>query len=256
MKFAFAGDIQEPLDLTWERRSAAPGLIQPAAAVAPTASEPPSRYGEEKRRPSLPAIAAIVGAHLALLAALVAFDVIDVQPKRNTPLVVTLVPEPVAPPPAAAPPEKEIKPVVEQVRREIVTPPPIVTVPAPAAPQVIAVAEAPPQATVATPAPPAPSAVPVPVTPPDGSAASLNNPSPKYPTESRRKREEGAVRLRVVITVEGLVKAIAVARSSGFERLDEAALDTVRKWKFKPGMQAGKPVEAIGFLVIPFKLKN
>ena len=90
--------------------------------------------------------------------------------------------------------------------------------------------------------------------PPDGFAATLGNPAPRYPIESRRQHEEGTVRLRVLISAQGLVEDVKVAKSSGFDRLDDAALDAVRKWRFRPGTQAGTPVEAAGFLSIPFKL--
>ena len=101
-------------------------------------------------------------------------------------------------------------------------------------------------------APPAPTAAPI--TPPSANASTLHNPAPHYPMDARRQKQEGTVRLRVVITVDGRVKDISVARSSGFASLDDAALDAVRRWKFVPGMQAGTPVEAVGFVPIPFRL--
>jgi protein TonB len=130
----------------------------------------------------------------------------------------------------------------------------LVTVPAPSAPVVATSPTPPPPQAVVVAPPAADPGPPAPITPPDASAASLKNPSPRYPLESRREHEEGTVRLRVVITVDGHVKDIDVARSSGFDRLDKAALDAVRRWKFQPGSQAGRPVEAMGFLNIPFKL--
>lgn len=220
---------------------------------APPAWQPAGGYGGRRMRPG--AIAAIVLGHAALLIAVVKLDVLTVHKPKAEPLVVTLLAEQPAPPPEPAAPTQEVKPVTP-VTPKVVAPDPIVVTPQPA-PAIATVRDVPPPpAPAAAPAAAAPTIAAEPIVPPDGSAASLKNPAPKYPVESRRKREEGAVRLRVVITPDGLVKAISVARSSGFERLDEAALDTVRKWKFKPGMQAGNPVEAVGFLVIPFKLAN
>ncbi|RZJ81213.1 MAG: energy transducer TonB, partial [Brevundimonas sp.] len=80
------------------------------------------------------------------------------------------------------------------------------------------------------------------------------DPLPRYPAESRRKREEGVVRLRVTVAIDGTVKAIAVAASSGFKRLDDAALEAVRRWRFRPKVQDGVSVEALGFIPIPFNL--
>jgi len=205
------------------------------------------RYGEN-RRPSLPVIAAIAIAHVAALYALTAFDVIAFK-KKSEPVVIDFIQEQAPPPeivPPAPPPPKDVPPPPVQPQpliastAQTLVPPPITVVPPPPVP------------VVAAPAPPAPP--PAPVIPPDVDAATMNNPPPVYPMESRRRHEQGTVRLRVVITIDGKVKDISVARSSGFDRLDKAALDAVRKWHFRPGTQAGQPVEAVGTLAIPFQL--
>ena len=77
------------------------------------------------------------------------------------------------------------------------------------------------------------------VTPPNASAAYLNNPHPPYPRISRRLREEGQVLLAVEIDVDGHASQAVIKRSSGFDRLDQSALQTVWKWRFMPGKQAG-----------------
>lgn len=50
-----------------------------------------------------------------------------------------------------------------------------------------------------------------------------------YPRTSRRLREEGTVVLRLVLAQEGRFAELAVAESSGMERLDRAALETLEK---------------------------
>lgn len=67
----------------------------------------------------------------------------------------------------------------------------------------------------------------------------LNNPHPSYPRISRRLREEGRVLLAVEIDIDGHAAQILVKHSSGYERLDQSALQTVLKWRFVPGKQAG-----------------
>ncbi len=57
---------------------------------------------------------------------------------------------------------------------------------------------------------------------------------PVYPRESQRRRERGTVILRVLVDAEGRPAQIQVERSSGFERLDEAARDAVAKFLFRP----------------------
>lgn len=217
-----------------------------AAPIAPAVERSP--YGG-RQAANWPAIAVVALLHAALLFALVQLDIIPLPTPKSTPIMVTLIPDS-APPPA---PEEAVAPL-KPVMPPIVAPRPMI-VPPLSLPPVIAVTDAPPPPQAIAVARPAPApAPPAPITAPDASAASLRNPSPRYPLESRRRHEEGTVRLRVVITPDGQVKEIGVARSSGSERLDQAALETIRRWKFLPGMQAGKPVEAVGFLNIPFKL--
>jgi protein TonB len=64
--------------------------------------------------------------------------------------------------------------------------------------------------------------------------AALANPEPEYPWASRRAGEQGRVVLRVEVSAGGIVEAIAIADSSGHRRLDAAALEAVRHWRFEP----------------------
>lgn len=70
----------------------------------------------------------------------------------------------------------------------------------------------------------------------------LRNPPPKYPAESRKLREEGLVLLKVSVTAEGRAADVQLQRSSGFARLDEAALKAVRRWEFNPARAGVTPV--------------
>jgi protein TonB len=81
---------------------------------------------------------------------------------------------------------------------------------------------------------PTPAPVSAPVTLPRSHAAHLNNPHPPYPALSRRLGEEGQVLLEVYILPNGSVGDIKLKQSSGFSRLDNAALEAVRKWQFIP----------------------
>ena len=54
--------------------------------------------------------------------------------------------------------------------------------------------------------------------------------------------------LRVLISAQGLPERVELAKSSGFERLDNAAIDTVKRWKFVPGKRNGV-AEAMEYLV-------
>jgi TonB family protein len=63
-------------------------------------------------------------------------------------------------------------------------------------------------------------------------AAYLNNKSPAYPSMSRSLKEEGLVLIEVDIDNLGKVENIKIHQSSGFERLDNAALKAVKNWQF------------------------
>lgn len=107
------------------------------------------------------------------------------------------------------------------------------------------------------PAEPAPVAVaPSPVIPPRFDAQYLDNPAPSYPSLSRRLREQGTVMLRVYVQPTGLPADIELKQSSGHARLDEVALDTVKRWRFVPARQNDTAVA--GWVVVPitFSLRS
>ena len=58
-----------------------------------------------------------------------------------------------------------------------------------------------------------------------------------YPAESVRLHEQGATRLSYLVQTDGTVGQLKILNSSGSSRLDEAATELVRKWRFKPAMQ-------------------
>ncbi len=75
---------------------------------------------------------------------------------------------------------------------------------------------------------------------PSSDADYLHNPPPTYPRMSRRMGEQGTVVLRVFINAEGRAEQADVRNSSGHSRLDEAALETVKRWRYVPGQRAGQ----------------
>jgi protein TonB len=65
---------------------------------------------------------------------------------------------------------------------------------------------------------------------------------PEYPPTSRRLGEQGSVTLQVLVDIDGRVVDTKLVQSSGFERLDQAALDGVKgSYRFLPGTLDGKP---------------
>jgi protein TonB len=84
----------------------------------------------------------------------------------------------------------------------------------------------------------------------------LHNPAPAYPRHSLRLGETGKVLLLVFVSSSGQAEEVKIKASSGYERLDEAALNAVRKWRFTPARENG--VAVAGWVTIPiiFKLQG
>jgi len=81
------------------------------------------------------------------------------------------------------------------------------------------------------------------------------NPPPVYPNAARRREQQGTVTVRVLIGADGSVERAEVAESSGFDSLDDAALDTVRsRWRFVPARHGGLAVESWVLVPIRFAL--
>lgn len=79
------------------------------------------------------------------------------------------------------------------------------------------------------------------VEPPSSHASYLQNPALAYPPLSKRLGEEGKVIVRVLIGADGLPQKAELKRSSGFERLDQSALEYVMKCRYVPGKVGGVP---------------
>lgn len=162
--------------------------------------------------------------------------------------------EPLRPKVEPAPP----KPVARQVVHKAVAPPPPMPLavadssPSPNAPTGVLVQAPPapvapvPVAVVNQAAPAAPAAMLVEL--PSSDAEYLHNPKPAYPAQSRRMGERGKVVVRVLIGVDGSAQKAEIRQSSGYERLDLAALATVQAWRYVPGKRGGVP-EAMWFSV-------
>lgn len=230
----------------------AAGRPQPSAEIVslPMLREP-SRYGEG-RRPNIVAMAASIGLVTLMLSSLLTMNVVGRHKAKPRLTVVELLRAPEPPPPQEQP--KPVK--AAAVPSPIVAPPPLVQSPAP--PPIIATSPTPPpQVTVPAPPSPAPPA-PVPVVAHAGDLSStmIEATPPRYPIESRRKREQGTVVLTVVLALDGTVADLSVSRSSGFDRLDQAALAAVRRWRWSPTRRAGVPVMVKGLVEIPFILQG
>lgn len=162
-------------------------------------------------------------------------------------------PEPQPPPPK--PVKTKLTPVTPPTPLAVTTPAPqpseITLAPVDPSPPVNAVEKTSSNATATATtstvaAPPAPPKLEL----PSSDADYLNNPKPPYPPLSKRMGEQGKVVIRTLIGADGVATEASIQKSSGFDRLDQAALATARKWRYVPGKRAGV-AEAMWFNV-PF----
>jgi len=174
-----------------------------------------------------------------------------------TPEVVEIIPEPKRIP--------EPKPVIKKPEpvQKVVKPEPV---PQPVEP--VAVAEAAPAlateptaAPVSAPVvtqqePPVVEEVKEVIEPPKFGAAYLHNPAPRYPSLSRRIGEEGRVLLRVLVAASGAAESVEIEAGSGSARLDQAAMDAVKKWRFIPAKLDKEPISAFVIVPIQFTLNG
>ncbi|MBK7015286.1 MAG: energy transducer TonB [Sulfuritalea sp.] len=210
-------------------------------------------YDEARPGPSPAALGIVVAVHILVVWLLLHFKVIALP----APLAVLSV--------SLLPPAPEIRP-----QPDILPPKPLPVarkpVPAPVPdPTVLAApADSPSPSPIAVPPAPTPVPAPAPVaatpvaapTPPRFDADYLDNPKPAYPAIARRMGEQGRVVLRVRVDAQGLPIDVQLHASSGSERLDASALQTVRRWKFVPARLGNEPVAASVLVPIAFTLKD
>lgn len=93
------------------------------------------------------------------------------------------------------------------------------------------------------PPPPAPvaSAAPSPPAVATTQPQPILTPSPTYPARALRRGERGTVMVSAEINAQGVPSSVEVAQSSGSRLLDRAAVDAVRRWRFRPAMADGRP---------------
>jgi len=152
-------------------------------------------------------------------------------------------PEPAKPLPPLARPQPRKQPLPQPL--------PVLAVASPTATSSFTVAPQPPapppQPIVAPPSP-----APVAVVAARFDADYLHNPKPVYPALSRRMNEEGKVLLKVHVSAQGTAQDVAISKSSGFPRLDTAALEAVTRWRFVPARRGDETVDSSVIVPITF----
>ena len=212
----------------------------------------------DQRTGRLTAVGVTLLLHAGAIALLLQFQPVRSAFKEAVPIMVSLItpPPPVVEKPKELPRPLPVKPRAQRVEPKPEPPPLIAAVteapPPPAAPAPQPVTAQPSAPIAAAPASPPPA----PLVPPSFNAAYLNNPPPAYPPAARRLGYQGKVILRVHVTPAGTADQVEVRSSSGFDRLDDAALDAVRRWRFVPARQGDGPVAAWVLVPIIFTLES
>ena len=183
----------------------------------------------------------VLGIHIAFFWALYSGLIQNISKVIQAPVEAVLLEEPEKPPePPPPPPPKKVQPP------PFVPPPdlPVTESPTPSA-AISSFSRDPKPVEAPPPKPAAPVEAPKPrdpiKTPAVVNASQCEK--PEYPSTSRKLEEQGTVLLRFLVDVNGTVTDSAIAQSSGFKRLDEAARAALSKCQFKPATSDGQPVQ-------------
>lgn len=202
-------------------------------------------------------VSGAIALHIAAIALM-----LTVSPVTTHPIdIMSVSLLPMAPPAATPPaPQPKAQPVVQkQVRQPVTTPKQPVTQSETALSQPQQAAAPSSSSASQSNQPASGSGKPgndVPFTPANN-AAYLNNPRPAYPNMSRRLGEQGTVVYEVHVLATGLPSEVKVAKSSGFQRLDEAGRETILKyWRFEPARRGGEAVAQTVTIPMPFVLEK
>ena len=165
--------------------------------------------------------------------------------------------QPQAAPPPPKPKQEQKKKVVDEKSTQAPTPPqPQQQTATPPTPQPSKSESPVPNATVAPASSSGPSGTPIQTD--IGKLVVLYQPDADayYPSFSKRSGEQGEVVVRLIIDETGIVEDVALLRSSSFPRLDRAAAEIGRRYRFKPFLVNGSPQRISTNLLIKFNLKN
>ena len=223
--------------------------------------ERPPRLMVQRHRLS-PKIAAISGALVLQAAAIYAIATgITVGAFRLIPHTVLLEVLKTKPPevkPVELPPPHLLKPPIPTVTL------PEIRIRTPKPPPRITVAKMPRHpvraALVQTAGPPAPAAPPAPAKPRGITAPVSIGVSHScdyaYPPTALRLNQQGTTTIKFSVSTAGSVSNVQVAKSSGHEMLDDAAIRCASSWRYRPALENGRPVAASWTANVRWKLQN
>ncbi len=90
----------------------------------------------------------------------------------------------------------------------------------------------------------------------DGDIIPLARVSPQYPRQAARDGIEGWVKIEFTVNADGTVRNARVVEAKPRGVFDSAAVTAALKWKFKPRVVDGKPVDQRGVVQIDFNFEG
>ena len=82
----------------------------------------------------------------------------------------------------------------------------------------------------------------------------LKTERPPYPRRAREQGWHGRVMLRLTIASNGTVTSATIHKGSGYQLLDDSAIQTATQWTFQPAKNGGFPVTSTVNIPIQFDL--
>lgn len=84
----------------------------------------------------------------------------------------------------------------------------------------------------------------------------IRQPRPVYPAELQAAGVEGTVMLQAIVGKDGSVVSLKVIKSAGNQALDDAAVTSVKQWRYQPTLLNGEPVETMTTISVGFQLEQ
>ncbi len=216
------------------------------------------RHARRELKPG--SMAAAVGINVALIGALM-FSSPEIFPVIETTLKTRNIP--LAPPPRPPEPEPELKKSTPTPRDTVVAPPPKVPLTPTSDTTIVTRTDPPPMPTLpggsatgtgtVTVDPPVAASVLVEASPDPRAARDFQ---PPYPPSERREGTEGRVTVRVLVGVDGRVKAFEPVRGDNAAFLDATRRQALSRWRFRPATRDGVPYESWRTMTVRFVLEG